>query len=79
MARKITRYPTLYSALTSFPFIEDDLDKLTEYQILQGLTEKINAIIDLINDGLKDIIGELFANASYDEATRTITFNLEVE
>lgn len=47
--------PFLYSAITSFPFTEYDFDAMTEYEILQALTYKVNECIGVINDIQGDI------------------------
>ena len=54
--------PLVYSALTSFPYIEKDFDALTQYELLQAIVKKINEIIPYVNDiaeGMEQTVTDL--------------------
>lgn len=67
------------------PFIENNLDSLTQYQLLMKLSEKVNELISVFNDtvdtNIKDYIDKRFNDimmtAVYDEETETLTLTLE--
>lgn len=67
------------------PFIENNFDSLTQYQLLTKLSEKVNELISVFNDtvdtNIKDYIDKRFNDimmtAAYDEETETLTLTLE--
>lgn len=67
------------------PFIENNLDSLTQYQLLMKLSEKVNELISVFNDtvdtNIKDYINVQFnnimLNTMYDSETETLTMYLD--
>lgn len=67
------------------PFIENNLDSLTQYQLLMKLSEKVNELISVFNDtvdtNIKDYIdsrfNDIMMTSVYDEETETLTLTLE--
>lgn len=67
------------------PFIENNLDSLTQYQLLMKLSEKVNELISVFNDTvdtkIKNYIDERFdsimLNTMYDSETETLTMYLD--
>lgn len=67
------------------PFIENNFDSLTQYQLLMKLSEKVNELISVFNDKvdtkIKDYIDERFdsimLNTMYDSETETLTMYLD--
>lgn len=62
------------------PFIENNLDSITQYQMLAKLSEKVNELISAFNESvdnnIKDYIDKRFndimIDVIYDEETETI-------
>lgn len=67
------------------PFIENNLDSLTQYQLLMKFSEKLNELISVFNDtvdtNIKDYINNQFnnimLNTMYDSETETLTMFLD--
>lgn len=67
------------------PFIENNFDSLTQYQLLTKLSEKVNELISVFNDevdtNIKDYIdnrfNDIMMTSIYDEETETLTLTLE--
>ena len=67
------------------PFIENNLDSVTQYQLLMKLSEKVNELISVFNDTvdtkIKDYIDVQFKNimlnTMYDSETETLTMYLD--
>lgn len=67
------------------PFIENNLDSLTQYQLLMKFSEKLNELISVFNDkvdtNIKDYIDKRFNDimmtAVYDEDSETITLSID--
>lgn len=67
------------------PFIENNLDSVTQYQMLAKLSEKVNELISVFNESvdnnIKDYIDKRFNDimigAIYDEETETLTLSIE--
>lgn len=67
------------------PFIENNLDSLTQYQLLMKLSEKVNELISVFNDTvdtkIKDYIdiqfNNIMLNTMYDSETETLTMYLD--
>ena len=75
--------PIFYTALTSFPYIEKDFDALTEYELNQAIINKVNEIIEVLNNNLssmiQELINKLMISAYYDAETETIRFNIDAQ
>ena len=69
------------------PFIENNLDSLTQYQLLMKFSEKLNELISVFNDrvdtNIKDYIDKRFNDimmtAVYDEDSETITLSIDIK
>lgn len=67
------------------PFIENNFDSLTQYQLLMKLSEKVNELISVFNDTvdskIKDYIdvqfNNIMINTMYDSETETLTMYLD--
>lgn len=67
------------------PFIENNLDSLTQYQLLMKFSEKLNELISVFNDTvdskIKDYIdvqfNNIMLNAMYDAESETLTMYLD--
>lgn len=67
------------------PFIENNFDSLTQYQLLSKLSEKVNELISVFNDTvdtkIKDYIdvqfNNIMLNTMYDSESETLTLYLD--
>lgn len=67
------------------PFIENNLDSLTQYQLLMKLSEKINELISVFNDTVdtkvKELVDKQFnnimLNTMYDSESETLILYLD--
>lgn len=67
------------------PFIENNFDSLTQYQLLMKLSEKVNELISVFNDTvdtkIKDYIdvqfNNIMLNTMYDSESETLTLYLD--
>ena len=73
--------PLFYSAVTSFPFTEFDFDAMTNYEMLQAITHKINELVHGVNaingdlsDYVSDKIDELYENGTLAEIINETLF-----
>ena len=73
--------PMHYWSTKVLPLVYDD--SLSYYEVLAKVTEKLNDVIEIVNDKLDDYIREqldnLFINAIYDASTETLILTLSIE
>lgn len=76
MAKKNLKrlWPIVYDALTSYPFVGQDLDALTYYEMLRMIICRLNETIGVVNDlsddieeTVKDILNEWLADGTLEE------------
>ena len=71
--------------LAEFPFLDYTFDSNTEWEFLQKLGEKINEVVDFINDVLDQKINDyitqrfndMMINAMYEQDTETLVLYLD--
>ena len=71
--------------LNQFPFLDETLDSITYYEMLQKLGMKTNEIIEFINnllnqkidDYMINLINTLFADITYNAQSETLILNIE--
>lgn len=65
-----------------FPFVEDTVDTVTQYEMICRLTNKVNELTAVINDKLEEYvriqIDKLFINAMYEAETETLILVLDM-
>lgn len=77
--------PLKFGCLTNFPFIEQDFDSNTIYEILCKTIGKLNCVIDFIDTTLEKSINEyinekfndMMLNAMYEAETETLILFLD--
>ena len=76
MAKKNLKrlWPIVYDALTSYPFVGQDLDALTYYEMLRMIICRLNETIGVVNDiqgdieqTVQDILNEWLADGTLEE------------
>ena len=73
------------NVLQNFPYLEDDFDALTDYELFSKMTKRVNEIYKLFKDGIdqdvKDYINahfnDIVLNALYDENEEKLVLYLE--
>ena len=73
--------------LTNFPFLEDQFDSITEYEMICTLAGQLNQVIDVVNGdfttAIEDYIAQRFEDiimkADYDETNQALLVSLESE
>lgn len=73
------------SCISEFPFLDYTFDKVTDWEIMQKLGEKLNEVISFINNTLEDKLTEyinnqfnnIMLNTMYDADTETLILFLE--
>ena len=71
--------------LQNFPYLEDDFDALTDYELFSKMTKRVNEIYKMFKDGIdqdvKDYINahfnDIVLNALYDENEEKLVLYLE--
>lgn len=77
--------PYKIGCLNQFPFLDETLDSITYYEMLQKLGMKTNEIIEFINnllnqkidDYMINLINTLFADITYNAQSETLILNIE--
>lgn len=77
--------PFKIGCLNQFPFLDETLDSITYYEMLQKLGMKTNEIIEFINnllnqkidDYMINLINTLFADITYNAQSETLILNIE--